>query len=49
MYWNFLSSDKEIIENAKKKWQNQNYNAFTKVPEDEDAYVPLPVNLFNKN
>jgi len=36
--WNFVSSDKAVIEQAKKDWQNQ---SFPKVP-GETEFVPLP-------
>lgn len=42
IYWNFVSSDKEVIEKAKTDWLNQNLKAFPKVPGDEEEYVPLP-------
>lgn len=42
IYWNFVNSDKEVIEQAKKDWENQNLEAFPKVPTDEEDYVPLP-------
>lgn len=42
IHWNFVNSDKNIIEQAKKDWENQNLNAFPKVPGDENEYVPLP-------
>lgn len=42
IYWNFVSSDKEIIEKAKKDWQEQNLSAFPKVPGDEEEFVALP-------
>lgn len=38
IYWNFVSSDKNLIEMAKMRWQNQE---FDKVP-DEIEFVPLP-------
>ena len=38
IYWNFVSSNKETIEEAKKKWENQE---FGKVPGEND-FVPLP-------
>lgn len=37
IYWNFVATDKETIEEAKVKWQN---HQFDKVP-DDDGYVPL--------
>lgn len=42
IYWNFVNSDKEVIEKAKKDWKEQNLEAFPKIPGDEDDYVPLP-------
>ncbi|MBP2831900.1 pirin family protein [Aquimarina sp. U1-2] len=38
IYWNFVSSSKDKIENAKKLWENK---AFPKVSNDH-TYVPLP-------
>ncbi len=38
IYWNFVSSDKELIEKAKEKWIKQE---FDKVP-GETEFVPLP-------
>lgn len=38
IYWNFVASSPELIEEAKQKWQN---HEFPKVPGD-DGYVPLP-------
>ena len=43
IYWNFVSSDVNTIEEAKTKWAN---HEFPKV-KDDDGYVPLP--LQNKN
>lgn len=37
--WNFVSSRKERIEQAKQDWQGQR---FPKVPGDEEEYIPLP-------
>lgn len=42
MFWNFVNSDKEIIEKAKQNWHDQNLEAFPKVPGDSIEYVPLP-------
>lgn len=42
IYWNFVSSDRALIEEAKVNWKNQNYDAFPLVPGDNDEYVPLP-------
>ena len=44
IYWNFVSSQKELIEKAKTNWKEQNLNAFPKVPGDMEDYVPLPEN-----
>lgn len=38
IYWNFVATDKAIIEEAKLNWKN---HEFDKVPGD-DGYVPLP-------
>ena len=38
IFWNFVSSDKEILEKAKKDWKEQ---TFPKVP-GETEFVPLP-------
>jgi redox-sensitive bicupin YhaK (pirin superfamily) len=38
IYWNFVASDKELIEKAKTKWVSQE---FSKVP-GETEFVPLP-------
>ncbi|WP_317130500.1 pirin-like C-terminal cupin domain-containing protein [Sphingobacterium olei] len=38
MYWNFVATNKEIIEQAKEDWKN---HRFPKVSGD-DGYVPLP-------
>ena len=39
MYWNFVATDKALIEEAKTKWLNQNYKPVT----GETDFVPLPV------
>ncbi|MFZ4260808.1 pirin family protein [Sphingobacterium sp. HJSM2_6] len=38
IYWNFVATSKETIEEAKLKWKNHEFPA---VP-DDDGYVPLP-------
>ena len=38
IYWNFVASDKETIEEAKERWVNKD---FPKVPND-NTYIPLP-------
>ena len=40
IWWNFVSSDKEKIEVAKKKWKDQQYQLVI----NETEYMPLPVN-----
>ncbi len=37
--WNFVSSDKSVIDEAKLKWENQ---LFDKIPGDEVEFVPYP-------
>ena len=38
-WWNFVSSDRDRIEQAKEDWAN---GRFPKVPGDEDEWIPLP-------
>ena len=47
IFWNFVNSDKEIIEQAKINWYNQNHDAFPLVPGDEEDFVVLPKALLN--
>ena len=47
MFWNFVNSDKEILEKAKKNWYDQNHDAFPLVPGDDKEYVPLPRSVFD--
>lgn len=42
IFWNFVNSDKEVIEKATENWHQQNHEAFPLVPGDIDDYVPLP-------
>lgn len=42
IYWNFVASDKQLIEDAKQKWMNQEFDA---VP-GETEFVPLPEQHF---
>lgn len=42
IYWNFVSSDKSILDQAKKDWENQ---VFPKVPGDT-GFIPLPKSRF---
>lgn len=44
IYWNFVHSDKAVIEKAKENWKNQ---TFPKVP-GETEFVPLPEPPFKK-
>ena len=39
MWWNFVSSSSERIEQAKRDWAE---GRFSKVPGDEEEYIPLP-------
>lgn len=39
MYWNFVASSKERIEQAKDDWRE---GRFPKVPGDEEEFIPLP-------
>ena len=38
IYWNFVSSNKEKIEHAKKAWENKTFPMM----ENDESYVPLP-------
>lgn len=48
MFWNFVNSDKAIIEEAKHNWDIQNHDAFPLVPGDKEEFVPLPKPLGRK-
>jgi redox-sensitive bicupin YhaK (pirin superfamily) len=39
IWWNFVHSDPDRIEDAKRRWIDQR---FPVVPGDHDVYVPLP-------
>ncbi len=39
LWWNFVSSSRERIEQAKQDWRNQR---FATIPGDSDEYIPLP-------
>jgi redox-sensitive bicupin YhaK (pirin superfamily) len=39
VWWNFVSSDRERIEQAKAEWRE---GRFPKVPGDEEEFIPLP-------
>lgn len=47
IYWNFVNSDKAVIEKAKENWKDQNHGAFPKIPFDDEEYVPLPQPKFH--
>ena len=42
LFWNFVSSSKERLEQAKEDWKQKR---FPNVPED-DTYIPLPTPKF---
>ncbi|MAT04093.1 MAG: hypothetical protein CL424_03500 [Acidimicrobiaceae bacterium] len=39
IWWNFVHSDRDVIEAAKSRWEQQQ---FPLVPDDHDPWVPLP-------
>jgi len=39
VWWNFVSSDRERINQAKADWRE---GRFAKVPGDEEEFIPLP-------
>jgi redox-sensitive bicupin YhaK (pirin superfamily) len=41
IWWNFVSSSKERIEQAKEEWRTGRFDI---VPGDEEEFVPLPEN-----
>lgn len=48
IFWNFVNSDKERLEEAKVNWHDQDHDAFPQVPGDEEEYVPLPKSILNR-
>jgi hypothetical protein len=42
MDWNFVSSDKEKIQRAKKEWSEQNREIYKQIPNETD-YIPYPI------
>lgn len=42
IYWNFVASSKERLEQAKQDWREQNVQNFPKVAGDEQEFIPLP-------
>ena len=41
IWWNFVSSSKERIEQAKEEWKTGRFDI---VPGDEEEFIPLPEN-----
>ncbi|TIX62809.1 MAG: hypothetical protein E5V33_14310, partial [Mesorhizobium sp.] len=41
IWWNFVSSSKERIEQAKEEWKTGRFDI---VPGDEEEFIPLPDN-----
>jgi hypothetical protein len=39
VWWNFVSSDRERINQAKEDWKA---GAFPKVPDDDKEFIPIP-------
>ena len=39
IWWNFVSSSKERIDQAKQEWKT---GSFDTVPGDEEEFIPLP-------
>lgn len=48
IFWNFVHSDRQKIEEAKVNWQDQNHEAFPLVPGDDKEFVPLPKSILNR-
>lgn len=46
MFWNFVNSDKQVLEKAKQDWKDQNLDAFPTIPDDDQEFVPLPESKF---
>ena len=42
LMWNFSSTSKERLEQAKADWIAQNHDAFPLIPEDDKVYIPFP-------
>ena len=42
LFWNFVASSKERLEDAKRDWREQRLERFPKVPGDEVEFIPLP-------
>ncbi|MEM1380120.1 MAG: pirin family protein [Pseudomonadota bacterium] len=41
IWWNFVASDKEMIEFAKAEWQAEDHGRFTLPPHDNAEFIPL--------
>ncbi len=39
IWWNFVSSSKERLEQAKEDWKQKRFDT---VPGDEEEFIPLP-------
>lgn len=48
MFWNFVHTDRETLEQAKQNWADQNHDAFPLIPGDDQEYVPLHVPMAKK-
>jgi redox-sensitive bicupin YhaK (pirin superfamily) len=42
IYWNFVASSKERLEQAKEDWRQQNAQSFPKVAGDDQEFIQLP-------
>jgi len=42
IWWNFVSSSSEQMEQAKRDWGDRNLARFPRVPGDEHEFIPLP-------
>ncbi|MCQ8185569.1 pirin family protein [Parvularcula maris] len=41
IFWNFVASDKEIIEEAKREWKKEDHGRFKLPPHDDQEFIPL--------
>jgi redox-sensitive bicupin YhaK (pirin superfamily) len=42
IWWNFVASSAEQMEQARRDWRDRNESRFPKVPGDEHEFIPLP-------
>jgi redox-sensitive bicupin YhaK (pirin superfamily) len=50
IFWNFVASSKEKLEKAKRDWTNgPGEGLFTHIPDDNQEFIPLPVETGNLN